>query len=100
MAGDKVCSFFKSDVWWKNLKKMVKRGPIEKKYFPPFLFCLSKNKQRMPISKLHWNRSKSEDVKPEAKFKEFQQRLKFESRLKYGWFRLKLYSMFQDFSRR
>ena len=29
--------------------------------------------------------------KPEAKFKEF------EPRLKYGWFHLKLYSIFQDF---
>ena len=31
---------------------------------------------------------------PEAEFKEF------EPRLKYGWFHLKLYSMFQDLSRR
>ena len=30
----------------------------------------------------------------EAEFKEF------ESRLKYGWFHLKMYSMFQDLSRR
>ena len=35
----------------------------------------------------------------EAEFKEFYPRLKFESRLKYGWFHLKLYSMFQDLSR-
>ena len=37
---------------------------------------------------------------PEAKFKEFKLWLKFETRLKYGWFYLKLYSMFQDLSRR
>ena len=30
---------------------------------------------------------------PEAKFKQF------EMRLKYGWFHLKLYSIFQDLSR-
>ena len=36
----------------------------------------------------------------EAEFKEFEQWLKFETRLKYGWFHLKLYSMFQDLSRR
>ena len=36
---------------------------------------------------------------PEAKFKEFEPRIKFETRLKYGWLHLKLYSMFQDLSR-
>ena len=36
----------------------------------------------------------------EAEFKEIEQWLKFETRLKYGWFHLKLYSMFQDLSRR
>ena len=35
-----------------------------------------------------------------AEFKEFEPRLKFEKWLKYGWFHLKLYSMFQDLSRR
>ena len=37
---------------------------------------------------------------PEAEFKEFELRLKFKPRLKYGWFHLKLYSIFQDLSRR
>ena len=37
---------------------------------------------------------------PEAEFKEFERRLEFKPRLKYGWFHLKLYSMFQDLSRR
>ena len=32
---------------------------------------------------------------PEAGFKEFEPRIKFETRLKYVWFHLKLYSMFQ-----
>ena len=36
----------------------------------------------------------------EAEFKEFGSQIKFESRLKYGWFNLKLYSMFKDLSRR
>ena len=36
----------------------------------------------------------------EAEFKEFYPRLKFKPRLKYGWFHLKLYSIFQDLSRR
>jgi len=35
-----------------------------------------------------------------AEFKEFERRLKFKPRLKYGWFHLNLYSMFQDLSRR
>ncbi len=35
----------------------------------------------------------------EAEFKDFESGLKFESRLKYGWFHLKLYSRFQDLSR-
>ena len=37
---------------------------------------------------------------PEAEFKEFEPCLKFETRLEYGWFPRKLYSMFQDLSRR
>ena len=36
---------------------------------------------------------------PEAEFKEFEPRLKFKRQLKYGWFNLKLYYIFQDFSR-
>jgi len=36
---------------------------------------------------------------PKAEFKEFEPRLKFKPRLKYGWFHLKLYSLFQDLSR-
>ena len=34
-----------------------------------------------------------------AEFKEFEPRLKFETQLKYGWFHLKSFSMFQDLSR-
>ena len=34
-----------------------------------------------------------------AEFKEFERRFKFKPRLKYGWFHLKLYQMFQDSSR-
>ena len=34
-----------------------------------------------------------------AKFKEFERRFKFKPWLKYGWFHLKLYQMFQDLSR-
>ena len=40
------------------------------------------------------------DFKPVAEFKEFERRFKFKPRLKYGWFHLKLYQMFQDLSRR
>ena len=36
---------------------------------------------------------------PEAEFNEFEPRLTFMTQLKYGWFGLKLYSMFQDLSR-
>ena len=36
----------------------------------------------------------------EGEFKEFESRLKFKLRLKYGWFYLKLYSIFQDLSLR
>jgi len=42
---------------------------------------------------LGWNQ-------PEAGFKELEQRLKFKPRLKYSWFHLKWYSMFQDLNRR
>ena len=37
---------------------------------------------------------------PVAEFKEFERRFKFKPRLKYGWFHLKLYQMFQDLNRR
>ena len=35
-----------------------------------------------------------------GRIKKFESRLKFKPQLKYGWFNLKLYSMFQDLSRR
>ena len=35
-----------------------------------------------------------------TEFKEFEPRLNFDTRLKYGGFRLELYSIFQDLSRR
>ena len=35
----------------------------------------------------------------ETEFKEFEPQFKFETRLKCGWFHLKLYLMFQDLSR-
>ena len=35
----------------------------------------------------------------EADFKEFERRLKFKPRLKYGWFHLKSYLKFQHLSR-
>ena len=38
-------------------------------------------------------------INSETEFKEFESQLKFETRLKYGWFHLKLDSMFQDLSR-
>ena len=38
-------------------------------------------------------------LRHKAKFKGFEPRLKFEKQLEYGWFHLKLYSMFQDLSR-
>ena len=34
-----------------------------------------------------------------AEFKEFEGRFEFKPRLKYDWFHLKLYQMFQDSSR-
>jgi len=37
---------------------------------------------------------------PEAEFKEFERRFKFKPRIKYGWFHLELYQMFQDLGRR
>ena len=36
----------------------------------------------------------------EAEFKEFEPRFKFKPRLKYDWFHLELYQMFQDLSQR
>ena len=36
------------------------------------------------------------DKETVVEFKKFERRFKFNSRLKYGWFHLKLYQMFQD----
>ena len=36
---------------------------------------------------------------PESEFKDLNPRLKFKTRLKYGWFHVKLYLMFDDLSR-
>ena len=46
------------------------------------------------ISDCQQNQTKNDVDEPEAKFKEFDPRLKFQPRLKYGWFYLKLYSIF------
>jgi len=35
-----------------------------------------------------------------VEFKEFERRFKFKPRVKYGWFHLKLYQMFQDLKQR
>ena len=37
-------------------------------------------------------------AQPVAEFNDFERRFKFKPRLKYGWFHLKLYQMFQDLS--
>ena len=41
-----------------------------------------------------------EPIYPVTELKEFERRFKFKPWLKYGWFHLKLYQMFQDLSRR
>ena len=41
------------------------------------------------------NHSKGNLNSSEAEFKEFEPRFKFKPRLKYDWFHLKLYSIFQ-----
>ena len=40
------------------------------------------------------------ELKSEAEFKEFEPRFKFKPQLRYGWFHLKPYQIFQDLSRR
>ena len=51
------------------------------------------------VRRPQWNKSYL-FIHPVAEFKEFERRFKFKPRLEYGWFHLKLYQMFQDFSRR
>ena len=46
-----------------------------------------------------WRVDPTRFMQPVVEFKEFERRFKFNSRLKYGWFHLKLYQMFQDLSR-
>ena len=41
-----------------------------------------------------------QNIQLKSEFKEFEPRLKFKPRLKYGWFHLKLYLIFQDLGRR
>ena len=52
-----------------------------------------------------WQRKKTDTncrkfKETEAEFKEFEPQFKFKPRLKYGWFNLKLYKIFQDLCRR
>ena len=60
--------------------------------WPPFSFCLPEVITLKLLSLL-------ESTDPDAEFQEFESRLIFATRLKYGWFDLKLYSMFQDLNR-
>ena len=50
--------------------------------------------KRNITNEMNWKHS------PEAEFKEFEPWFNFETQLKYGWFHLKLCSMFQDLSLR
>ena len=62
--------------------------------------CLNKAmRKEMMMSLVHRVQNLFEFIPPGAKFKEFEQRLKFKPRLKYGWFHLKLYSILQYLSR-
>ena len=45
-----------------------------------------------------WGRVQTAFPKTEAKFKEFETRLKFKPRLKYGWDHLKFNAIFRDLS--
>ena len=46
---------------------------------------------------ISWSEAEFKEFEPQLKFKP---RLKFKLRLKYGWFHLKLYSIFQDLRQR
>ena len=48
-----------------------------------------------PMADIYMNEELYYIKRAEAEFKEFGSQIKFESRLKYGWFHLKLYSMFK-----
>ena len=52
------------------------------------------------IKQIICNKYNANILRYETEFKEFERRLKFKLRLKYGWFHLNLYSMFQYLSRR
>ena len=71
---------------FKTRLKIIKFGLCIYTLQPGFVLML---KQRQNMNYLD---------RAEAEFKEFKLRLKLETRLKHGWFNLKLYSMFQDLS--
>ena len=53
----------------------------------------------IPVSRIFDNEDDN-FIFSEAEFKEFEPRFKFKPRLKFCWFHLNLYSIFQDLSRR
>ena len=65
-------------------------------YFLIKIYINASTQNRNPKS-LHSSTCK---LQFEAELKKFEPRLKFKPRLKYGWFHIKSYSMFQDLSRR
>ena len=71
-----------------------KEYPFEKQK-SKVIIELTKNYKEIELMLLkHWIN------KTVAEFKEFERRVKFKPRFKYGWFHLKLYQMFQDLIRR
>ena len=61
--------------------------------FSELNFSLKQTEKTTKSKKLMVEISSSHSLskRPEAEFKEFEQRLKFEPRLKYGWLHLNLY---------
>ena len=67
------------------------------------IFCANwwifKNDKCLKANKIKLKKTKNSKPQSDAEFKEFEPRLEFETQLKYSWFPLKLYLMFQDLSR-
>ena len=81
-------------------KGYINACKVQEKLMNKKIFSFPKSKIRKKIHYKLEEEYKQLFSKPEAKFKEFEPRLKFKPRLKYGWDNLKLNAIFQDLSSR
>ena len=86
--------------WRRGLNSLNSASVVVTLCETPFKLYLITNVEDIVVLTISSILSNYENNWSEVEYKEFEPRLKFKPGLKYGWFHLKLYSIFQDLSRR